>query len=65
MSQLGSWTYLIFTFKEEFQKRGLLDFNNPPYEQIYVMSANCNKLVSIFPEDKVICSKYTRISSKK
>lgn len=65
MSQLGSWTYLIFNFKEEFQKRGLLDFDNPPYEQIYVMSANCNELVSIFPEDKVICSKYTRISSKK
>ena len=65
MSQLGSWTYLIFTFKNEFQKRGLLDFTKSTYEQIYVMSANCNELVSIYPEDKVICSKYTRFSPKK
>ena len=65
ISNYGWWINIIVFMKDEFVKRGLIDFGNSPYERIFVLNSGLNELVMIYPEDKVIFSEDAQYFMKK
>ncbi len=64
ISDIGFWINIIFGMKEEIEKRGLVDFSKSTYERIFVLNSGFTELVQIYPDDKVIFSKYAQYSLK-
>jgi hypothetical protein len=62
---LGWWINKIVIMKDEFVKRGLIDFSNSTYEKIFILNSGLNELLMIYPEDKVIISKDAQYFMKK
>ena len=56
ISDVGFWINIIVHMKDEFVKRGLINFDKSTYEKIFVMNSGFTELVMIYPEDKVIFS---------
>lgn len=62
ISSNGFWINIIFNMKNEFAKRGLINFSNSTYEKIFVINSGFTELVTIYPKNKVIFSKYAQYS---
>ncbi|MCK9211676.1 MAG: hypothetical protein M0P61_12635 [Ignavibacteriaceae bacterium] len=60
ISDIGFWINIIFGIKEEIEKRGLVDFSKSTYEKIFVLNSGFTELVQIFPDNRVIFSKYAQ-----
>ncbi|MDR3626133.1 MAG: hypothetical protein P4L45_04840, partial [Ignavibacteriaceae bacterium] len=64
ISDNGFWINIIFNMKDEFEKRGLIDFSKSPYEKIFVLNSDLTEVVQIYPDDRVIFSEYAQYSLK-
>ena len=65
ISSVGWWINIIAFMKDEFVKRGLINFSNSTYEKIFVLNSGLNELVMIYPEDRVIFSEDAQYFMKK
>lgn len=65
ISNVGWWINIIVYMKDEFVKRGLINFSNSTYEKVFVINSGFSELVMIYPEDKVIFSEDAQYFMKK
>jgi len=56
ISDVGFWPNIIFSMKDEIEKRGLVNFSKSTYEKIFVLNSGFKELVQIFPDNAVIFS---------
>lgn len=54
ITNYGFWHNTILANVEEWKNLNIVNFNKCPYEKIFVIDANPNALVSIYPEMKII-----------
>ncbi len=58
ISKDGFWINLVCANVEEWIKHNIIDFHNSKFENIFVINASVNEVISIHPEFKVLYSKY-------